>query len=114
MDVFEAFCEFMLEDEGIQVPVSRAVCPRCDGTGAHTNSSIGAITASEWAEWDDEERDAYRAGAYDVACEECGGRNVVEVLADCASDEIREAWAKWQADERSSRAEAAAECRMGA
>jgi hypothetical protein len=72
MDVFEAFCEFMLEDEGIRVPVSRAVCPRCDG------------------------------------------RNVVEVLADCASDEIREAWAKWQADERSSRAEAAAECRMGA
>lgn len=63
-----------------EVPTMREVCGRCDGNGSITNPSIGAITGEEWAnEWDEDERDMYMKGVYDVQCPDCKGRNVVDV-----------------------------------
>jgi hypothetical protein len=66
----------------VEVPVVMEVCPTCGGHGTHVNPSIdaGGITSSEWEEWDEEDRDAYMDGRYDVTCYECGGKNVVPEL----------------------------------
>jgi RecJ-like exonuclease len=74
------------EDNGdetqVEVPVKYEVCPTCDGKGTHVNPAIdaGGITSSEWEEWDDEDRESYMSGAYDVRCYECQGKRVVPVL----------------------------------
>lgn len=59
------------------------VCTRCEGTGKHVNPSIdgNGITASEFAEWDPDEREGYFAGNYDVRCEDCKGLRV-ELVPD--------------------------------
>jgi RecJ-like exonuclease len=69
------------EEIEVEVPTYKQVCSRCDGEGKHTNPSIdgNGITSSEWAEWDDEDRETYMSGGYDVVCEECHGANVVDV-----------------------------------
>ncbi len=81
-------------DEGEEVPADSnqiefyisvgckfEVCQTCEGRGSHVNPSIddNGITQSEWAEWDEDERETYRSGGYDVTCYECGGQRVVEV-----------------------------------
>jgi len=104
-------------EEEREVPFKFAVCPICSGKGAHVNPSIDAhgITADEWAEWDDEDRENYRSGAYDVPCYECGGARVVPVLdrenADAFVVECIEAQARSDAE---SRAIERAERAMGA
>ena len=59
------------------------VCPKCGGHGTVLRASIAqhAYTEEEFAEFSDEEREAYftRGGAYDEKCPRCKGRNVVEV-----------------------------------
>ena len=80
------------DDEGYDVerelPAKYEVCPRCRGAGKHTNPNIdgNGITASEWAEWDDDEREGYFTGRYDVTCHECGGLRVVLVVDEDACD----------------------------
>lgn len=58
------------------------VCSTCKGRGTHVNPNIdcGGITASEWAEWDHEEREHYWSGAYDVGCNQCHGEKVIQTL----------------------------------
>lgn len=81
------------EDVYIAFQCKMEVCSTCCGTGKHVNPSIDShgITASEWAEeWDEEGREAYLSGAYDVTCYECGGSNVVPILCPIdPKDEIR-------------------------
>ena len=66
-------------------PSKFEVCPRCEGHGTHLNPSIGqhAYSREEFEEAfsDEEDREQYfkRGGIYDVTCEECGGKRVVEV-----------------------------------
>ena len=75
------------DDQGdeieIELPARYEVCGRCRGEGSHVNPSIDGhgITEDEWngPDWDDESRDAYMSGAYDVACEVCNGDRVVLV-----------------------------------
>ncbi len=78
--------EFTYEnDDGDEVveelPTKYEVCDRCRGEGKHTNPAIdgNGITASEWAEWDYEDRENYMNGVYDVSCEECCGNRVILV-----------------------------------
>lgn len=63
----------------VQLPAKYEVCDRCQGVGSHVNPSIdgNGITASEWAEWDIEDREHYMSGIYDVACHDCHGARVV-------------------------------------
>lgn len=63
-----------------EIPTAREVCSRCTGNGTIVNPSIGAITGEEWdRDWDEDEREGYFEGRYDVMCPECEGRNVVDV-----------------------------------
>ena len=69
------------DDDGVEhtLPTTWVVCPTCGGNGKYVNPSIDAhgITADEWSNWDDEDREAYHSGGYDVTCEECNGRTTV-------------------------------------
>lgn len=97
-----------IDDEEIPIPTRYEVCPRCDGEGMHTNSSIdgNGITGGELAEILYEDPDFiedYKSGVYDVTCEECDGLRVV--LApdfNQLTEEEKQAWKEqeetWHAD----------------
>ena len=59
----------------IEVPARWEICRTCDGEGTMVNPAIdgNGITASEWAEWEEEERHMYCSGGYDIRCNECDG-----------------------------------------
>lgn len=93
------------EEREATLPVKFVVCPTCDGRGTHVNPSIDAhgITAEEWdRDWDDEEREAYLSGRYDVPCYECKGANVVPEVDERRADP---AVVKLLDDQRASAAE---------
>jgi hypothetical protein len=115
--VFTRFIEWMRDECGITVPTKFAVCGTCEGKGTHVNPSIDAhgIGADEWAEWDQEDREAYMRGRYDVRCYECNGRNVVTVLdTNRASPEMIKEWEQWERGHWEAQAQYEAEQRMGA
>jgi len=95
--------DFILyDDEGGEqrLPARKAVCPRCRGNGTHMNPSIdGDGIAGDDECWEDDDfREMYFGGGYNVTCERCGGANVVDVL-----DEERipaQVLAQWEAQER--------------
>lgn len=66
----------------VQCKTKFEICGTCQGRGSHTNPSIdcGGITASEWDEWDEEEKYYYMSGRYDVSCSECHGEKVIQTL----------------------------------
>jgi RecJ-like exonuclease len=117
--------EFTFEnDDGEETvhefPSKKEVCHRCDGHGKHTNPAIdgNGITASEWAdEWDEESRENYMSGVYDVTCETCNGLNVVDVIDESRfteADKVAyEEYLEYQKAEAYYAAECAAEQRMG-
>ena len=64
------------------------ICPECHGEGKHAHAIDGnGITASEWAEWEPEERETYLAGGYDRTCEECDGSGKVKIEEETDEDE---------------------------
>lgn len=67
--------------EEIEIPSKCVVCPRCRGKGTQDHPAFAnGITEEMWdRDWGEEEREDYRRGFYDVKCEECGGRNVIDV-----------------------------------
>lgn len=73
-------------DENVDsFPAKYEVCGRCDGEGKHVNPNIDGhgISAEEWEnEWDEESRENYFNGVYDVICEKCNGKRVVLVPID--------------------------------
>lgn len=99
-----------------KLPTRFAVCHRCQGEGTHVNPSIDGhgISADEFAE-DPDFEESYRAGHYDVQCEQCEGLRVVpEVDEDACSPEVLAAWREKCEAEADYAAECAAERRMGA
>ena len=96
------------DPEGLErlvlLPSKYEVCTRCSGKGKHVNPNVDGhgITAEEWErDWDDESRENYFSGVYDVECYGCGGKRVQletdwELLSD-AWKKILEAY--WE-DER--------------
>lgn len=72
-------------EEDIELPIKFDVCLLCDGKGSHVNPSIDShgISAEEWnRDWDDESRDMYMSGSYDVSCYECKGKRVIPTIDD--------------------------------
>lgn len=55
-----------------ELPTKFEVCDGCRGKGTHVNRNIdgNGITAGEWAEWDEDDRETYMSGGYDVTCED--------------------------------------------
>lgn len=56
----------------IPIPFEWTICTYCEGNGGHSRH-LGIITQERHDEWDDDTRNAYRAGAYDTKCESCNG-----------------------------------------
>lgn len=84
----------VIDAEGVEItlPTRNAICPTCDGEGTHVNRAIdgNGLTAEDLA--DEDFRESYMSGAYDVPCEECRGRRVVrEVDKDRLTPELRHA-----------------------
>ena len=104
------------DDEDLEIPARFEVCETCDGKGTHVNPGIDAhgLSAEDFAEDPDFAED-YFSGAYDVSCNECGGRRVVPVVdenrATAAMIKIVEDTIQ---DRYDYEAEVAAERRMGA
>lgn len=109
-------------DEGeeitLHLPARYEVCGRCRGNGIHVNPAIdgNGITQADREDWaDDDFMDDYRAGVYDVRCEECGGNRVVPVVDEERADPKDLALYRQHNREMAElRAEEAAERRMGA
>lgn len=98
----------MENDEGdeveVELPAKYEVCHRCEGEGKHVNPNIDGhgITAEEWErDWDEESREAYFAGRYDVTCEECKGERVVPVVdVDRLSEDQKKTYEEYQRHQR--------------
>ncbi len=82
-----------IEFPNIQLPIKRIVCPRCNGEGKHVNPSIDGhgLTAEDLQ--DDDFRESYFSGVYDVRCEECKGNNVIDEI-DHDTCKTRLSWFK--------------------
>ena len=56
------------------------ICPHCQGNCKVENPAFSnGFTSSEWAEMDDDGRDSYLRGDYDVKCDPCDGLGRVQV-----------------------------------
>ena len=101
-----------------ELPCKNEVCPKCEGHGTHLTPSIGnyAYSQEEFYEAfpEEEDRENYfrRGGIYDVTCERCGGKNVIQVVDEsrCTTEEQKEHLKKYKAHMKSER-EYEAECR---
>lgn len=72
-------------DVEVRLPARHDVCPRCEGRGTHDHPAFAnGITSSEWngPDWDEESRERYMSGGYDVRCSTCDGKRVVLVPDD--------------------------------
>ena len=99
----------------IEIPKKFEVCPRCEGAGKHTNPSIdGNGLSREDFDADPDFEEDYFNGVYDVSCEECHGKRVIEVGdLEAMTDEVREAYkaaVEWEVNYAEERAH---EIRMG-
>lgn len=84
-----------------EIPARWEICSRCEGDGTHVNPNVDGhgITAEEWdRDWDDESREGYFRGDYDVPCHDCGGSGKVKVPdLDQIPGDLRE---RYEAHER--------------
>jgi len=100
------------EDE-IELPARWEICDRCDGEGQHVNPNVDGhgISAEEWEQdWDEESREGYFRGDYDVPCEaRCNGGKVLVVDEEACKNEplksLYEAYEKQEAERAQSEAE---------
>jgi len=82
------------EDE-MELPAHWEICHRCRGEGSHTNPSIDGhgISAEEWngPDWDEDEKETYLSGGYDVACEAgcIGGKVLVVDEEQCKLEPLK-------------------------
>jgi hypothetical protein len=104
------------DDEEIELPTIKEVCPTCRGTGKHVNPSIDAhgISPKEFHE-DPSFAEDYFRGAYDVVCYECGGNNVIDVVdRENCPQYLLDEYDEQIEEEQSFRRMSEAERRMGA
>lgn len=61
------------------IPFEFDVCHTCQGDGGYVNPSIDShgIGQDEWDNMEEEERDTYMNGGYDISCKLCSGQKVI-------------------------------------
>ena len=77
---------------GDSMPSDTVVCPRCRGRGSHINPAIDGdgFTGEEWAMMDEDFKESYWNGNFDVICSVCNG---LRVTAKIATDQLNaEQW----------------------
>lgn len=89
--------------EDIEVPAKWEICSHCRGNGTHVNPNIDGhgIGAEEWEQdWDDDSREMYFSGGYDVRCEEgCRDGKVQVVDFDSCNSELKKKVEMWEAQQ---------------
>lgn len=109
------------ETETMLVPARMEVCPECEGHGSVLTQGLRGEVI-DFSDWDDDEREGYFNGRYDVMCPCCKGANVIPVPDEESMNAEQLAFwrdsQRWQDEiERSARETAAysrAERMMGA
>lgn len=105
--------EIYTEDGGsmeVRLPSIRIVCPNCDGGGSQDCFGRNGVP-NRWFDEPDFAED-YASGMYSVPCEECRGRNVVDVINYDALDPEMRKLVEWHEEQRANyEAEVAAEAR---
>lgn len=91
------------------------ICPVCEGNGKKENPAFdNGFTSQEWADMDEDSREHYFAGDYDVVCDDCDGTGKVQRPdPSTMTNEERAEYAAEQRDLRALRMEQEAERRMG-
>lgn len=108
-----------LNFDGDEVVVAgkKVVCWKCQGEGKHTNPAIdgNGISAEEWEnDWDEDSREGYLNGRYDICCEECGGLRVLTVVDEEKLNPVElEAYNEHLEDEYAARRDRESERRYG-
>ena len=103
------------EEASYTLPARFQVCATCEGRGTHVRPSVDASGFDGWDDVDEYGESNYLAGAYDVTCCTCGGRNVVPSIdRDAADDTTLALWDKRLADNAAFDRECRAERMMGA
>lgn len=99
----------------LTLPAMNELCERCHGDGKHVNPSVDGhgLTALDF---DDEDfRQDYMQGRFDVRCEECLGERVVKVVdEERLTKRQRLPWENLQEEEREAAQERAWERRNAA
>jgi RecJ-like exonuclease len=68
------------DGEILSVPAKVAICSCCEGHGQVENPAFSnGFTSSEWNDLDDDFKEEYMSGRYDVQCQECKGTGRVLV-----------------------------------
>jgi uncharacterized protein YrzB (UPF0473 family) len=68
----------VMDEDGneVELPAKFIVCPRCEGKGVHDHPAFSNGLTQE--DFDDQDfKEEYFRGTYDVACTECKGERVV-------------------------------------
>lgn len=69
------------ERDRYTVPGQWVICDACGGDGG-TSAHLGAFTAGDWRELDEEWKNDYLRGAFDKNCEECRGTGKIVTYLD--------------------------------
>lgn len=104
-------------DDEVELPWKWAICPRCDGHNRnceHVECDGGGFTSDEWAEQDDDFKEAYLRGDYDRPCPYCEGGRVKQVDWPKLTRAQKRAWNAQVRADREDRAIERMERMMGA
>lgn len=103
------------EDGGeleLRLPSKRIVCPNCDGSGSQDCFGRNGVP-NRWFNEDPDFAEDYASGMYSAPCEECRGRNVVDVIDYDALDADTRKAVEWHEEQQARyQAEVAAEARF--
>lgn len=101
-------------DDEIVLPTKWCICGQCKGHGK-SSAYLGAYTADEMDQMDDQWQEDYFAGNFDRACDTCRGSGKVQkVDHEKLTAEQKTAWYKQCEDDRLERAIRLSEIRAGA
>lgn len=89
------------------------ICDKCRGEGKHDHPAFSnGITSDEWNDWNEDEREDYLEGRYDVPCDDCGGkgRQQIPIVSACSFAQKRklveyrkserESYRDWKSEQR--------------
>ena len=114
------YSEHLKDGDTVVIPTKKQVCPACGGVGTHERRDIDCslMVDSMREDGDEDGLAGYFAGDYDVTCQTCGGKNVIdEIDFDYFVSnypELYKEMCEWDDEERASAAYSAQERAMGA